>query len=329
VAITRKTALVAIGLVAVPIVAQSLGVYYLYVANLVLVYLTINVGYSLVVGYAGQISLCQGAFAAIGAYLTALLALRLGLPVWLTLLLAPSLTAVVGLVIAIPALRLSGHYLALVTLGFNTIVEIVLRVWVSMTNGPYGLSVPKLALGSFAVGNDARLLYLNYAVALASVWVCWNLVRSRTGRAFTAVRGSEIAAVSLGINVARTKSLAFGLSAFFGGLGGGLFAVTIGLVSPDDFGLPKVLAFLTMLIVGGLGSLAGTIVGTAVLTMLPEALRFLKDYEELMYGILLLLALNRMPKGIVGLARDLRRRFGPRERAFVVQGDTPSWPPRF
>ncbi len=322
--LTRKTALVGLGLVALPIAAQCLGVYYLYVINLVLVYVTINVGYGLVVGYSGQISLCQGAFAAIGAYLTALLSLRLGLPVWLTLLLAPCLTAIVGLLVALPALRLSGHYLALVTLGFNTIVEIVLRVWVSMTNGSYGLQVPRLALGPLTVASDARLLYLNYAVALVSVWVCWNLVRSRTGRAFTSVRGSETAAVSLGIDVACTKSLAFALSAFFGGLGGGLFAVTIGLVSPDDFGLPKVLAFLTMLIVGGLGSLAGTIVGTALLTLLPEALRFLKDYEELMYGVLLLAALNRMPKGIVGLARDLTLRFGHRQRAFIVPGDRPS-----
>lgn len=320
----RKTALVGLALVALPIAAQLLGVYYLYVINLVLVFVTINVGYSLVVGYTGQISLCQGAFAAIGAYLTALLALRLGLPVWLALLLAPCLTAVVGVLIAIPALRLSGHYLALVTLGFNTIVEIVLRVWVSMTNGSYGLSVPRLALGPFTFASDARLVYVNYAVALLSAWVCWNLVRSRTGRAFTSVRGSETAAVSLGIDVARTKSLAFALSAFFGALGGGLFAITIGLVSPDDFGLPRVLAFLTMLIVGGLGSLAGTIVGTAILTVLPEALRFLKDYEELMYGVLLLAALNRMPKGIVGLVRGLKVRLGYGERAFVVPRDEAS-----
>jgi branched-chain amino acid transport system permease protein len=247
--------------------------------------------------------------------------LRLGLPMWLTLLLAPCLTALVGCVIAVPALRLSGHYLALVTLGFNTIVEIVLRVWVTMTNGSYGLQVPKLALGPLAIASDARVFYLNYAVVLLSLWISWNLVRSRTGRAFTAVRGSEVAAVSLGIDVARAKTLAFALSAFFGGLGGGLFAVTIGHISPDDFGLPKVLAFLTMVIVGGLGSLAGTIVGTALLTLLPEALRFLKDYEELMYGVLLLVALNVMPKGIAGLARDLRVRLAGPERAFVASGD--------
>jgi branched-chain amino acid transport system permease protein len=321
---TKRKASLLLALVALPILAPALGTYHLYIVNLVLVYLTINVGYSLVLGYTGQISLCQGAFAGIGAYLTAILALRLGLPVYVTLLVAPLLTAIVGSVIAMPALRVSGHYLALVTLGFNTIVEIVLRVWVSMTNGSYGLRVPQLTVGGFAFDSDVRVFYLNYAMAVLSVWVLWNLVHSRLGRAFTSVRGSEIASASLGINIARTKTLAFMLSALFGGLGGGLFAVTLGLISPEDFGLPKVLGLLAMLIVGGLGSIAGTILGTALLTVLPEALRFLKDYEELMYGVLLLTALNLMPKGIAGLARQLYARFLHPEQAFVTSGEEAS-----
>jgi ABC-type branched-subunit amino acid transport system permease subunit len=301
-----------------PVVAPWLGVYHLYVVNLSLIYLVGNLGYGLVLGHAGQISLCQGAFVGLGAYLTALLALRLALPVALALPLAAVITGAVGFLLGMPALRLSGHYLALVTLGFNTIFEIVVRVWVSMTNGSYGLKVPRLVLGAFPLTRDLHFFYLSYAVVLVALWVSWNLVRSRVGRAMSAVRGSEVAAVSLGIDVARAKTLAFGLSGLFGALGGGLFAVTIGIVSPDDFGLPKVLRFLTMLVVGGLGSLGGTVVGTVLLTVLPEALRFLKDFEELMYGLLLLLSLNLMPRGIAGLARDLYHRWWAPERAFVV-----------
>jgi branched-chain amino acid transport system permease protein len=306
------------GLVALPVVAPALGVYHLYVLNLCLVYLVANLGYSLVLGHAGQISLCQGAFVGLGAYLTALLSLRLALPVAVSLPLAALATAGVGVVLGLPALRLSGHYLALVTLGFNTIFEIVTRVWVSMTNGSYGLKVPRLVLGPLVLRHDLHFFYLSYAATLLAAWAVRNLLRSRVGRALAAVRGSELAAASLGIDVAWAKTLAFGASALLGALGGGLFAVTLGLIAPDDFGLPKVLRFLTMLVVGGLGSLGGTVVGTVLLTVLPEALRFLKDYEELMYGVLLLVSLNLMPRGIAGLARDAYRRYRAPERAFTL-----------
>jgi branched-chain amino acid transport system permease protein len=319
--VRRRIIAITLAALILPIIAPSLSVYHLYVVNLCLIYLVANLGYGLVLGHAGQISLCQGAFVGLGAYLTALLSLRLGLPVAVALPLAAAVTAGVGFVLGLPALRLSGHYLALVTLGFNTIFEIVVRLWVSMTNGSYGLKVPKLVLGFFTMTRDLHFFYLSYGVALLVLWISWNLIRSRVGRALSAVRGSEIAAVSLGIDVARAKMLAFSLSALFGALGGGLFAITIGLISPDDFGLPKVLRFLTMLVVGGLGTLWGTLIGTTLLTVLPEALRFLKDFEELMYGVLLLVALNLMPRGVVGLVHDLYHRLLAPERAFVVSPD--------
>jgi branched-chain amino acid transport system permease protein len=250
-------------------------------------------------GFAGQISLCQGAFAALGAYLSALVTLKLGINFWVSLPIAAAITTIIGFLISLPAVRLSGHYLALVTLGFNTIVEIVARVWDPMTKGSFGLNVPKPGLPFVDFSKDIHFFYANLVITAILLVVAINLVTSKVGRALTSIRDSETAAISLGISLVKYKTFSFMLSAFYGAIGGGLYAATIGLITPDDFSLFRVLKFLTMIIIGGLGSIPGTILGTSVLTVLPEVLRVFKDFEELVYGVVLILCLNFLPGGLI------------------------------
>lgn len=275
--------------------------YILYIFNLVFILTIIALGYNLVMGFAGQISLCQGAFAAIGGYMSALLTIKLGINFWASMLIAGLFTTFIGFAMGLPAIKLAGHYLALVTLAFNAIVEITARVWSSLTEGSFGLNVPKPVLPFIDFSKDIHFFYLNLSIAIILVIVTVNLVNSKVGRALTSIRDSEIAASSLGINPVKYKIFAFMLSGFYGAIGGSLFGITIGLISPDDFSLLSVLKLLTMIIVGGLGSIPGTILGVALFTILPEILRFLEDVWELFFGIILILCLNFLPGGLGSL----------------------------
>jgi len=279
--------------------APFLDEYILYIFNLIFIFLIITLGYNLVMGFGGQITLCQGAFAALGAYISAVITIKLGINFWISLPIAAVITTVIGFLIGLPAVRLSGHYLALVTLGFNTIVEIVARVWDSMTKGSFGLIVPKPVLPFVDFSKDIHFFYTNLVITAALLVIAINLVNSKVGRALTSIRDSEIASASLGISLVKYKTVAFMLSAFYGAIGGGLYGATIGLITPDDFSLYRVLKLLTMIIVGGLSSIPGTILGTAVLTILPEVLRVFKDFEELVYGIILILCLKFLPGGLI------------------------------
>jgi len=290
------------------IVAVMLGIsapffddYILYVFSLVFIFTIISLGYNLVMGFAGQISLCQGAFAAIGAYMSALLTIKLGINFWVSLSIAGVVTTVIGFAIGQPAVKLSGHYLALVTLGFNTIVEIVARVWGGMTKGSFGLNVPTPILPFIDFSKDIHFFYMNLLIATVFLVATINLVNSKVGRAFTSIRDSEIASASLGIDPAKYKTLSFMLSGFYGAIGGGLYGITIGLITPDDFALLSVLRLLTMIIVGGLGSIPGAVLGAVLITSLPEILRIFQDFWELVFGVILLLCLNFLPGGLASI----------------------------
>jgi len=265
-------------------------------------------GLVVVLGYCGQISLAQAAFFGLGAYGVALGTVDYGLPFFAALAAGLALATVFGVALGLASLRLGGHYLAMVTISFQQILTLVLNNWIGLTHGPDGVknisrpSVPGLRLES---GDHYLALCL---VALVCVtWYIWRLKTTRLGRAMQAVRDNEIAASTCGINVYSTKVLAFGISALLGGLGGGLFAGAFAYISPDQFGFSESIVLLTMALLGGVQSPFGALLGTGLLVILPEWLRFLRQVYLAVYGAAVILIMVFLPDGLWGLTHRLRR----------------------
>jgi branched-chain amino acid transport system ATP-binding protein len=285
----------ALAAMALPLVTGN--TYYLYVAASVGLLTVVTAGLNVLVGFTGQISLGHAGFYAIGAYAASLLVLRGHWHPVPAVAVAILLAAAVGAGVAGAALRVSGPYLAMVTIAFGIIVEGILVEWVSVTGGPGGVfNIPKLPL--------QRYYWIILAAAATSLWLVANLRRSAWGRAFLAVRGSEVAAESLGLSAYYVRIVGFAVSAAFAGAGGALFAFLNGYISPDSFTLQTSILFLLALLFGGEGRVAGPVVGSLVLTLLPEALSGMADYRLILYGGLLLLSIYWLPSGVVGaLAR--------------------------
>jgi branched-chain amino acid transport system permease protein len=289
-------------LAALPLVATS---YYLYLVELAMINVIIAVGLNLLSGNCGQISLCNASFMAVGAYCTAIFTTRFGLPTLISLPLSVIMAALLGAALGYPARRLSGLYLALVTLGFLELVGIVLEEFPAYTGGIRGLKVPWPEMFGFSFQSNVSLYLLVFALTVGAIAVAYNIQQSRYGRAFDAVRQSPFAAQALGIPVARVKLIAFSLNAAFAGFGGGLLAGVVGFIDPPEFGILTSIQHITFIVVGGLGSIAGSIAGAVVLTALPEALRGVQEYGELVYGFILLATLLFLPRGLVGLVARL------------------------
>jgi branched-chain amino acid transport system permease protein len=300
-----RVLLILVGLVllaALPLVATS---YYLYLAELAMINVIIAVGLNLLSGNCGQISLCNASFMGIGAYCTGLCTTRLGLPTLIGLPAGVIISGALGAALGYPARRLSGLYLALTTLGFLELVGIVIEEFPDYTGGIRGLKVPRPEIFGFSFQSNVSLYFLVFALTAAAVIVGYNVRRSRYGRAFDAVRQSPFAAQALGIPVARVKVIAFSLNAAFAGFAGGLLAGVVGFIDPPEFGILASIQHITFIVVGGLGSIAGSIAGALVLTALPEALRGVQEYGELIYGFILLGTLLFLPRGLVGLVAKL------------------------
>ena len=296
---------------AVPLVTAN--TYYLYLAMTAGILVVVACGLNVLAGLTGQISLGHAGLYAIGAYTAALGATRLGLGLATALLLAIAVTALIGAVLALAALRVSGPYLAMVTIAFGIIVEGALVEWVALTGGPGGIfDIPKPAVAGWplSLARYYDVVALAAAVALA---LTRNLMRSAWGRAFLAVKGSELAAESLGLSTYRVRTVAFTLSASFAGAGGALFAFLNGYLSPDSFTLQSSILFLLIVLFGGLGTLAGPLVGAVALVLLPELIRGFVEYRLILYGSLLLLSVYFLPRGVVGIfaARGRRAAGGP------------------
>ncbi len=281
--------------------------YVVYLLNAVCIAVIISTGLNLVTGYAGQSNLGQSGFVAIGAYATTILMTKLGIWFWVALPLGAIISALAGIGLAIPALRIKGVYLALVTFGFASIVEMVLIHWVSLTKGPDGLTVPSPRIGSFVFNSDLRMFYLILAITIVMVYLAKNIIASRVGRAFISIRDSEIAAKSVGVDVTTYKIISFVLSAFYGGIAGGLYAALVMFISPDAFGVLESIIYITMIVVGGMGSILGGIIGGAVLSLLPELLRGLQEVQEFVFGAVLVISLIFLPDGLVGLFSRFRK----------------------
>ncbi|HEV8457730.1 MAG TPA: branched-chain amino acid ABC transporter permease, partial [Methylomirabilota bacterium] len=272
-----------------------LDTYFVYLGNLIAVYVVIALGLNLLLGYTGQISLGHAGFVAIGAYGSAILTLRLGLPFVVTALVGAGLAAFAGLLVGLPALKVRGYYLALVTLAFGEIVQVAARQAKTLTGGNDGLTIPAPQLAGLTLASPANAYYLLWGVALLCILFTTNLVRGRAGRAFQCVRDSEIAAESIGISLTRHKLYAFVLSAFFAGLAGSLYSVLNLYLHPDDFSFGRSVLYLMMVVVGGLGTIAGSILGAVLLAALPEVLRRFQSFQELVFAALLLGSIIFMP----------------------------------
>ena len=267
------------------------------------------VGLNLLIGYAGQISLGHAGFYALGAYGSAILAVRLGWPAWLSMPVAVALVGVLAWLVGRPTLRLKGHYLAMATLGLGVIVSIVLSNEDRLTGGPDGMSVPALELFGHAVrGEQAWYAIVGLALWL-TVWFALNLIDSPIGRALRALHGSEVAAETVGIDSAHWKLRVFVQSALIAATAGALTAHYAGFITPAKASFLHSVELVTMVVFGGMASIWGAVIGAAVLTLLPQFLTMLKDYEMMAFGAILIVTMVFFPRGIVPtLARLMARR---------------------
>jgi branched-chain amino acid transport system permease protein len=270
----------------------------------VLVFIGINtmlaVALNLLLGYAGQISLGHAAFFGLGAYISGILTTRFPVDPWLAMMLAGFFAAVLAFVIGFPILKLKGHYLAMATLGFGIILYIIFNETVGWTGGPSGLSgIPNLHIGSVIFDNDWNNYYLIWIFTLGVMLLSINLSQSRIGRALRAIHDSEVAARVMGVNARVLKVQIFTVSALLSAIAGSLYAHTMTFISPVSFGFNFSVELLTMVIIGGLGSIYGSFLGAAILTMLPELLRVFQDFDIVIYGLMLILITMYMPGGLI------------------------------
>ncbi|SEP48417.1 amino acid/amide ABC transporter membrane protein 2, HAAT family /amino acid/amide ABC transporter ATP-binding protein 1, HAAT family [Methylobacterium sp. ap11] len=307
-----------VALVAVAVFLAATTPFSGYVLNILMqaaTYAIAVIGLTVVLGLCGQINLAQAAFFGIGAYAVGLGTVDLGISFWLCLPIGLALALVLGAVLGASTLRLGGHYLAMVTISFQQILTLIMINWIPVTHGPDG--VPNIKRpGLFTDGQS--YLALCVVVLAAVAYAVWRMPRTRLGRAMRAVRDNELAAGVTGIDIYRTKVAAFAIGALLAGLGGGLFAGSFTYISPDQFSFAESVVFLTMALLGGVGSPVGAVIGTGLLILIPEWLRFLKEIPGLylaIYGLAVILIVVFMPEGIWGFLGDQVKRLRPKKPA--------------
>ena len=316
-----RLGLFAAALVVFPFFAS---VYWLNLANQIAIATIGALGLNILVGYTGQISLGQGAFMAVGAYTSALLTLRAGLPWGVSIVLACLATAAVGVFFGLPSLRLKGLYLAISTLAAQEIVEWIVTHWTALTGGVEALVAPAPRLFGQRLNTDFGFYWLGVGLAGATALFTANLFRSRVGRSFVAVRDQDIAASVIGVNVFATKLLAFAASSFFVGLAGALTAYYRNIISWERFTLETSILYLAMIIVGGLGTIRGSLFGAALITLLPATIATLgrelqqtapafaaqlPNLQQAVFGLVIILFLVFEPEGLSKLWRNVKDYF--------------------
>lgn len=276
--------------------------YYRGIANLSLIYVIVALGLNFIYGYTGYISFAQAAFFGVGAYTTALLGVDYHLSFWMALPMSGLMAAIFGIIIGIPTLKLAGHYLAMATIGFGIIVQMVMQNWTAFTHGASGVkNIPGASIGSFEITSATQYYYFLLFFAALAIFVTRRIERSNFGRSFKAVREDEIAASTSGINLTFTKVFSFALSAFFAGIGGSLYATMSSYISPDTFSFDQSIVFFTMVLIGGPGTVFGPVLGAVLLTFVPELLRFLKEYYMALFGVGIVLIMLFIPQGIMNI----------------------------
>ncbi len=300
------------------------GEYLLYLANLVGVLVIGALGLNILTGYTGQISLGHAAFMGVGAYTAAVLASRLGAPFWVAIPGGGLAACLAGAVVGVPSLRIKGLYLAIATLAAQVIFEWVFTNWNAVTGGIRGINVAPASLFGFRFDTDLRTYFLVLAVAALHAYAAANLFRTRVGRAFRAVRDRDLSAELMGVNLFRTKILAFMVSSWYAGIAGGLWVYFTKVVTPESFPLTLSIQFLAMIIVGGLGTIQGTLYGTVFVTLVPEGLRSLAQLaqqlspeamswfhpmKDIVFGAMIVGFLVFEPHGLAELSNRIRRFF--------------------
>jgi branched-chain amino acid transport system permease protein len=299
------------------------GDYVLAMVCIVGIHVVATLGLNLTTGNAGLISLSHGAFLGVGCYTVAWLG-KQGVPFYLTLPAAGLLTALLGLVVGLPSLRVKGIYLAVATLAAHFILTFVFREWVPVTGGVPGTNIPRANLFGFEFIGDRRNFYLIFAVAFAAGIAARNLGRTHFGRAFVAVRERDFSAEILGVNLLRTKLLAFSIGAFYAGVAGGLLGYFYGAITPEYFVLTLSIFYLAAIIVGGLGTVLGSVLGALFMTFVPEGLRLvahassqwfpgvaglLLPLQQVVFGVLIIGFLVFEPHGLAAIWARIRRVF--------------------
>lgn len=292
-----KTAVLALILLAVPLVTPNM--YIMQICNMIGIYIILGIGINVLTGFTGQLSLGQAAFFGIGAYTTALMNTRAGFQFLPCLVGSMVLTGLFGVVLAVPALKVKGSYLALLTMGFGEVVRIVMINWTPVTNGTAGvLGIESPVIFGYAFDDLKKYYFLILVFVLLGLAYEGILIHTRTGRAFVAIREDNEAAELTGINVTAYKIKAFVLSAVYSGVAGCLYAMMIKYVSPDTFVSNTSSVILWTAIVGGFGTVIGPVFGGIIMQVLPEALRFLGDWRLVVYGLILLIVILRFPGGL-------------------------------
>jgi branched-chain amino acid transport system permease protein len=296
-------AVFALAILIVPVCIQ--GSYFVNVLVFVGINTMLAVALNLLLGLAGQISLGHAAFFGLGAYLSGILTTVYAVGPWYSMAISAVAVGCLAFIIGFPILKLKGHYLAMATLGFGIIIYIVFNETVKWTGGPSGLSgIPNLSIGPLTFDSDEKNYYLVWGFTLLTMLLSINLAQSRIGRALRAIHDSEIAARVMGVNARLLKVEVFAVSAVISALAGSLYASTMTFIAPASFGFNFSVELVTMVIVGGLGSIYGSFLGAGLLTLLPEYLRALQDYDIVVYGLLLILMTMYMPGGLVSGIRQ-------------------------
>jgi branched-chain amino acid transport system permease protein len=306
---TRQLAIPGL-LIVLALVPQVISnIYYLHIINLAGIYTLITIGLNLLSGYTGQVSMGQAGYFAIGTYVSSLLMMNLKISFWSAVLVAGLASLLCGLIIGIPAMKLSGPYLVLATVGFGEIVRLVILNWTPVTKGAAGLTgIPLPQLFGLKFSTEQDFFYLIIAFLLLGTYIAQRLAKSKIGRTFTAIREDELAAEAMGVNVNFYKISAFAISAVYAGVAGALFGSFAGVASPDNFTFDDSVAFLCMSVIGGNRSIAGAVIGAFVLTGLSEALRVFQALRLVIYGGILVFTVIYMPRGLYGLLEDGRQR---------------------
>ncbi len=289
------------------------NVYLLSLANIIGIAVVGALGLNILTGFAGQISLGHGAFIGVGAYTSALLVMRLHIPFWFALPVAGLFTAIVGMIFGIPSLRVKGLYLAIATLAAQVIINFVMIHWSSLTKGTSGLPVDPPKLFGIVFDTDQKYYFITMIFAVLATTFAKNLQRTRVGRAFMAVRDNDLAAEIIGINLFKYKLLAFFVSSFYAGIAGALWAHYVTIITPEHFTIAESINYLAMIIIGGIGSVLGSIFGAIFMVLLPEVLRLIADalsgvypsignffsaMREVVFGLTIILFLIYEPDGL-------------------------------
>jgi branched-chain amino acid transport system permease protein len=308
-------------LIVLPLVTDA---YILYVANLIGFAIIGAVGLNILTGFTGQISLGHAAFVGVGGYTAAILMTKLNISFWLALPCAGFVAAGAGLIIGIPSLRVKGLYLCMATLAAQFIFEFIFIHWESMTHGIRGINVPAPVLGNFVLDTEKRFYFLTLVVVILAVIYARNLVRSRVGRAFVAIRDRDLAAEIMGISLFRYKLTAFAISSFYAGVAGALWVSFMRIVTPEHFPFHLSIQYLAMVIVGGMGSVLGSIFGAIFMVLTPEVLNVLSaalskmvpamgqlfiPMKEVVFGALIVLFLIFEPRGLAEIWRRIKAFF--------------------